>query len=61
MASEPRRVLYVGCSRGQRLVTLACRASHVERVRAILARDSVRMTEVPAKPALRAWPVPTSV
>jgi hypothetical protein len=39
--TESRRVLYVGASRAQRLLVLAVHASHAERVKNILARDSV--------------------
>ena len=39
--TEPRRVLYVGASRAQRLLVLAVHARHADRVKSILERDSV--------------------
>ncbi|MFS8573562.1 MAG: hypothetical protein LOD85_11175, partial [Clostridia bacterium] len=39
--AEPRRVLYVGASRAQKLLVLAVHAKHAERVKSILGRDGV--------------------
>jgi DNA helicase II / ATP-dependent DNA helicase PcrA len=39
--SEPRRVLYVGASRAQRLLILAVHSQYSQRVRTILERDDV--------------------
>lgn len=50
-AAESRRVLYVGCSRAQRLVTLACHSNHVTKVKAILTNADVGMQEVTAASA----------
>lgn len=43
--SEPRRVLYVGASRAQKLLILAMHKSHMNRVRAILESDDVPFAE----------------
>jgi DNA helicase-2/ATP-dependent DNA helicase PcrA len=39
--SEPRRVLYVGASRAQRLLILAVHEEHAARVKGLLERDAV--------------------
>ena len=41
LATEPRRVLYVGASRAQRLLILAAHNSHADRIDKLLKADSV--------------------
>jgi superfamily I DNA/RNA helicase len=46
LATEPRRVLYVGASRAQRLLILTAHNSHADRIDRLLKADSVPHIQV---------------
>lgn len=48
LPSEPRRVLYVGASRAQKLIMLACHSRHTTRIKKILAESNLFAHEIGA-------------